>query len=114
MIDFSQFNSVIAMTMYFNNEETCKNAIVETRWGKGEQQDVVCPYCGEHHCVIRKDGKFRCNHDVSDKHLQAYIDEDCFRWNTRKAYESERFSDIFDKSIGIVNSNMEFVLCRAA
>ena len=62
MIDFSQFNSLIAMTMYFNNEETCKNAIVETRWGKGEQQDVVCPYCGEHHCVIRKDGKFRCNH----------------------------------------------------
>ena len=30
------------------------------RWGKGEQQDVVCPYCGEHHCVARKDGKFRC------------------------------------------------------
>ena len=61
MIDFSQFNSLIAMTMYFNNEETCKNAIVETRWGKGEQQDVVCPYCAEHHCAIRKDGKFRCN-----------------------------------------------------
>ena len=100
MIDFSQFNSLIAMTIYFNNEETCKNAIVEIRWGKSEQQDVICPYCGEHHCVIRKDGKFRCNHDVSDKHLQAY--------------ESERFSDMFDKSIGLVNSNREFVLCRAS
>ena len=44
MIDFSQFNALIAMTMYFNNEETCKNAIVETRCGKGEQQDVVCSY----------------------------------------------------------------------
>lgn len=62
MIDFSQFGSLIAMTMYFNNEETCKNAIIETRWGIGEQQDIVCPYCGAHHCVRRKDGKLRCNH----------------------------------------------------
>lgn len=62
MIDFSQFDSLFAMTMYFNNEATCRNAIVETRWGKGEEQDVVCPYCGEHHCVYHKDGRFRCNH----------------------------------------------------
>lgn len=61
MIDFSQFDSLIAMTMYFNNEEVCRNAIVETRWGIGEQQDVVCPYCGGHHCATRNDGKFRCN-----------------------------------------------------
>jgi len=60
MIDFSQFDSLIAMTMYFNNEDVCKNAIIETRWGKGEQQDVVCPYCGGHHCVRRADGRFRC------------------------------------------------------
>ena len=62
MIDFSQFDSLIAMTMYFNNEDTCKQAIIETRWGVGDNQDVVCPYCGEHHCVTRKDGRFRCNH----------------------------------------------------
>ena len=59
MIDFSQFDSLIAMTMYFNNEDTCRQAIVETRWGVGENQDIVCPYCGEHHCAKRKDGKFR-------------------------------------------------------
>lgn len=29
MIDFSQFDSLIAMTMYFNNEAVCRNAIVE-------------------------------------------------------------------------------------
>lgn len=46
MIDFSQFDSLIAMTMYFNNEDTCRQAIVETRWGVGENQDIVCPYCG--------------------------------------------------------------------
>ena len=61
MIDFSQFDSLLLMTMYFNNEATCRNAIVETRWGIGEDQDVVCPYCGGHHCATRKDGKFRCN-----------------------------------------------------
>lgn len=44
MIDFSQFDSLIAMTMYFNNEDTCRQAIVETRWGIGENQDIVCPY----------------------------------------------------------------------
>ena len=62
MIDFSQFDSLIAMTMYFNNEAMCRDAIVETRWGIGEEQDIVCPYCGQHHCATRKDGKFRCNH----------------------------------------------------
>ena len=61
MIDFSQFDSLIAMTMYFNNEDTCRQAIVETRWGVGENQDIVCPYCGQHHCATRKDGRFRCN-----------------------------------------------------
>ena len=61
MINFSQFNSLIALTTRFNNEDICRKAIVETRWGCGEQQDVVCPYCGGHHCVTRTDGKFRCN-----------------------------------------------------
>ena len=43
-----------------------------------------------------------CYHDVSDEHLQSYIDEAVYRWNTRKASESERFSDMFEKSIGLV------------
>ena len=61
MIDFSRFDSLVAMTMYFNSESVCKDAIVETRWGVGDEQDVVCPYCGGHHCRERKDGKFRCD-----------------------------------------------------
>lgn len=60
MIDFSQFDSLIAMTMYFNNDDVCKNAIIETRWGVGEQQDVVCPYCGKHHVNMSKSGRFHC------------------------------------------------------
>lgn len=281
MIDFSQFDSLIAMTMYFNNEDTCRQAIVETRWGVGENQDIVCPYCGEHHCTkrnfscmvgtifedsnlslvkwfiamylisshkkgvsscqlsrdikvcqatawymlqkIRKlygqydaeafvgdvecdevyiggkekwkhqsmrtpntqcrstktkapvfgmmerseienskgemefmsyvhamvfgntkkdtlipiisqfvvDGAvytnniegfwshFRrmisgCYHDVSDEHLQSYIDEAVYRWNTRKASQSERFSDMFNKSIGLIVTWSELKLCQVA
>ena len=60
MIDFSQFDSLIAMTMHFNNEAVCRNAIIETRWGVGEQQDVVCPYCGKHHVKMSKSGRFHC------------------------------------------------------
>jgi len=62
MIDFSQFDSLFAMTMYFNCEAICRQTIIESRWGVGENQDVVCPYCGKHHCATRKDGRFRCNH----------------------------------------------------
>ena len=43
-----------------------------------------------------------CYHDVSDEHLQSYIDEAVYRWNTRKASQSERFEDMFAKSIGLV------------
>lgn len=32
------------------------------------------------------------------EHLQHYIDEAVYRWNTRNASESERFSDVFAKS----------------
>lgn len=45
---------------------------------------------------------FGCYHDVSDKYLQRYIDEAVYRWNTRKASQTERFSDMFAKSIGLI------------
>ena len=61
MIDFGQFDSLISMVNYFNTEERCRQAVIETRWGVGDFQDVICPYCGGHHCATRKDGKFRCN-----------------------------------------------------
>ena len=57
MIDFTQFNNIISLTSYFNSDDTCKQAIIESRWGDG---DVVCPYCGNHNCVERTDGRFRC------------------------------------------------------
>lgn len=57
MIDFSQFDNLISLMTYFSSNDVCKKAIVESRWKDG---DVICPYCGEHHCVERKDGRFRC------------------------------------------------------
>ena len=58
MIDFSRFNSIFELTEYFSTEERCKKAIFESRWDK---DDIVCPFCGQHHCKVRKDGSFRCN-----------------------------------------------------
>ncbi len=57
MINFKKFNSILSLTTYFRNEETCKKAIAQSRWADG---DVICPYCGGHHCKTRKDGKYRC------------------------------------------------------
>ena len=57
MIDFKKFNNIISLTTYFNTEDKCKQAIINSRWEEG---NVVCPYCGAHHCVDRMDGRFRC------------------------------------------------------
>ncbi len=59
MIDFSRFNSIFELTDYFSTEDKCRKAIFESRWDKN---DVVCPFCGQHHCYTRKDGSFRCPH----------------------------------------------------
>ena len=60
MINFKKFNSVISLTSYFTSDEKCKQAIIESRWGVGKEQDVVCPYCGKHHCKMSKNGRFHC------------------------------------------------------
>ena len=60
MINFKKFNSVISLTSYFTSDEKCKQAIIESRWGVGNEQDVVCPYCGKHHCKMSKNGRFHC------------------------------------------------------
>ena len=59
MIEFTHFDSIFALTDYFDTEAKCRKAIFESRW---EKDDVVCPFCGQHHCHTRKDGSFRCPH----------------------------------------------------
>ena len=62
MIDFSKFNSLIDIVMYFNTPEKCKQTIVEASWG---DSDIICPYYGQHHCKRRKDESYcrSCNHN---------------------------------------------------
>ena len=57
MIDFRRFNSLIDIVLYFDTPKKCKAAIAQARWENG---DVVCPYCGKHHCYSCKDGRYRC------------------------------------------------------
>ena len=57
MIDFKKFNSIISLTSYFTSNKKCEQAIMESRWSDG---DVVCPYCGKHHCKMSKNGRFHC------------------------------------------------------
>ena len=49
---------------------------------------------------------------LSELFSARIIDEACFRWNTRKASQVERFLDMFFMSIGLVRPNREFVLCK--
>lgn len=57
MIDFTKFKSLKSVMTYFDNEDLCKQILIEARWGN----DVICPHCGKHHCTRRADGRFRCN-----------------------------------------------------
>ena len=38
MINFKKFNSIISFTAYFNSDDKCKQAIIESRWGVGIQE----------------------------------------------------------------------------
>ncbi len=60
MINFKKFNNIISLTSYYNSDEKCKQAITEARWGVGNSQDVVCPYCGKHYCKMSKNRRYHC------------------------------------------------------
>jgi transposase-like protein len=63
-IDFRMFDSLVSVADYFKTQKKCKQALIEIRWG----DDIVCPYCGAHHCKMSKTGRFHCtncNHNFS-------------------------------------------------
>jgi len=65
-IDFTKFDSLLSVAEYFNSESVCKQALAEARWG----DDIVCPYCGKHHCTKMKNGRYcctACKHNFSEK-----------------------------------------------
>ena len=56
-IDFSKFDTLFTVTEYFNTDDICKRTIAQYRWPDG---DVICPYCGGHHCHLCRDGRYLC------------------------------------------------------
>lgn len=42
-------------------------------------------------------------HSLSTKYLQRYIDEAVWRYNTRKMKGGDRFRNMFQSSIGVVD-----------
>lgn len=57
-MDFRRFNSLVSMMEYFTSDQQCRKYLVESRWG----DDVVCPYCGCHHCKVGYRGRYVCPH----------------------------------------------------
>ena len=66
--------------------------------GKGVTTNSIEGFWGHFKRMV-----FGIYHSVSSIYLQRYIDEAVYRWNTRKASESERFADMFHKSVGVVS-----------
>lgn len=54
MPDFTNFNSLVDVVLYFGTVEKCKETIAQARW-KG--RNTVCSYCEQPHC-----------HFTSEKH----------------------------------------------
>ena len=50
-------------------------------------------------------------HFCSRKHLQDYVNEQVFRWNTRDYSESKRFENMFAHAIKVVRQD-DFKLSR--
>lgn len=120
-LSLQHFDSLISLVSHFNNDERCRDFITEQRWhGK-----VVCPFCGYNHIFVRHGereftvGSYSTNgiegfwghfkrvifgtyHFVSKAYLERYIDEAVFRFNTKEMKEADRFSIMFEKSIGKV------------
>lgn len=62
-IGLDRFDSLISLVSFFKDNGTCMDFIIQQRWGNG---DVICPYCGHHHCHRRSDGRFRCPNCLSN------------------------------------------------
>lgn len=58
MFDFSRFDSLVQVMEYFTDDSRCRKVIEDSRWG----DDVICPYCGHHHCKKGYRGRYVCPH----------------------------------------------------
>lgn len=57
-LDLTKYTSLFDIAIHFDTPKKCKDALAQSRWADG---DVICPYCGRHHCHMRKDGRYICS-----------------------------------------------------
>lgn len=56
LLDFNKFQSLDSLTTYCKSDQDCRDILVQARWGT----DVICPYCGGHHCKVGYRGRYVC------------------------------------------------------
>lgn len=55
-LELHRFKSLIDLVTFYSTDQACIDTLIQVRWG----DDVVCPYCGKHHCKVGYKGRFVC------------------------------------------------------
>lgn len=95
---FEKFDSLVSLVSHFKDNKTCKEFLVKQCWTDGETHTNTI----EGFWSQLKRSIFGIYHFVSAKHLQRYVDESVFRYNTCKQKSSDRFKLMFLSSIVVV------------
>ena len=55
-LKLQKLNDLDAFTGHYKSDQVCLDALTEWRWGC----DIICPYCGKHHCKKGYGGRYVC------------------------------------------------------
>lgn len=81
-MDLQKFKTLLDLLVYFKDEQVCRDYLELVRWNGNL----------EGYWSLLKRGVVGIYHSMSAKHLQLYLDEFSFRYNTRKLSECDRFN----------------------
>lgn len=87
MLNLQKFKTLVDLLTYFNSEQVCRDYLELIRWEGAFHTNTL-----EGYWSLVKRGCIGIYHSWSAKHLQMYLNEFSFRYNTRKLSESERFN----------------------
>jgi len=77
-----------------------KHGIVNHRKGQYTKGEVHVNTAESFNNFLKGTIKGTYHNNISDKHLQKYLDEIAFRWNTRKWNEKDRFDLLLSSMVG--------------